>query len=636
MPTIEFRPDLKRLDVKSGTTVLDAARHASVSIDTMCGGEGTCGKCRVRLVAGKIDSGPVDLLTPEEVGRGLILACQARITCDVVVEIPPESRVRAEAIEFRAAEAGETAAGPLDPVVRKLFLEVPVPTLEYNRADADRLVHALRDAGEKEDELAIGLDVVRGLPRALRDGGHRVTASISWRGPSRREVTEVVAGDSSGRNLAVAVDVGTTTVVADLLDLSRGKVLGTAGKYNSQAVYGADVIRRILWSTDQPGGLRQLHACITGDINALIAELCRKLNVRVEEIGSVVAAGNTTMTHLLLEVNPEWVRREPYIGVVYRPGPVRAREVGVGIAANGLLHCLPCVSAYVGGDITAGVLALGLADAPAPEMLIDMGTNGEVVVGCRDFMVCASASAGPAFEGAGTRHGMRAMAGAVDHFTGWAGGGAGFAYTTVGGGPPAGLCGTAYVDLLVQLLRGGAVDKTGRFNAAGTGKRLRTGPDSLPEFLVIAAGENGAEHDMVITQADLDNLLRAKGAIYATTKILLKSLGITARDLGRIAVAGSFGTHLNARNAVAIGLLPDEPPEKIAFAGNTSLRGAEAATRNVGDCARTAQLADAMTYYELSTDPSFMEEFTSACFLPHTNVEEFPSVPGYLKGGGEK
>jgi len=633
---VEFTPAGVQTTVPAGATVLDAARKAGVYIESLCGGDGVCGKCRVIVRRGIVDAGTTDLLTREEVREGYVLACEAEVAGDLLVEVPAESQLRGRVREVDIAEqrlseftALERQPTKLDPLVKKYCFKVPAPSLENNRADLERLEQQLHKL-DGPAEYQMGLKVTRRLPGVVREAGGTVTATTAYRG-SLTEITEVAAGDSSRPNFAVAVDAGTTSVVVHLMDVSTGQTLGTAAKYNSQAVYGADVIRRILWCTDQPNGLQQLHNMLVDDINVLIQELQEKFRLSRNYITQVTAAGNTTIMHMLGGLNPEWIRREPYVGLTYQPPPFRAAEIGLTINPRGLLYALPCVSAFVGADITAGVLAVGLHESDAPRMLIDIGTNGEIAIGNKDWMVCASASAGPAFEGAGTRDGMRAMRGAIDHVRGWSAGQT-FSFSTIGDEAPNGLCGTAYVDLLAELLRLGVMDKTGRLNMKGGWKRLREGPDGTPELVVVQAGEKGAVRDLVITQNDIANLLRAKGAVYAAAKVLLKSLGLHLSDIKDILMAGAFGNYLDLENAVLIGLLPDIAPEHLRFVGNTSIIGAKMAALSRQRYIEARQIADSMTYFELSTDPTFMEEFTSACFFPHTNIEEFPSVMAIAAG----
>ena len=634
---VQFAPAGVTVEVPAGVTILDAARKARVHIESLCGGDGVCGKCRVIVRRGLVNGGTTDLLTREEIREGYILACEARVAGDLLVEVPPESQLRGRIREVDVAEQRlseiavlERQPTKLDPLVRKYCFDVPLPTLENNGADLERLERQLRKL-DGSLEYQMGLKVTRRLPQVVREAEGTVTATTAYRG-ALTEITEVVSGDASRPNLAVAVDVGTTSVVVHLIDLSTGQTLGTAAKYNSQAVYGADVIRRIIWCTEQPDGLTQLHNMIIDDITLLIQELQSKFRLSRNYITLVTAAGNTTIMHILGGLNPEWIRREPYVGVTYRPPPFRAAEIGLTINPRGLLYSLPCVSSFVGADITAGVLAVGMHETDEPRMLIDIGTNGEIVIGNKDWMVCASCSAGPAFEGTGTRDGMRAMRGAIDHVRGWRTG-QDLSFSTIGDEAPNGLCGTAYVDVLAQLLRLGVMDKTGRLNMSNGWKRLREGPDGTLEFVLVEAGEKGAVRDLVIAQNDITNLLRAKGAVYAASKVLLNSLGLAFSDIKEILVAGAFGNYLDLENAVYIGLLPDIAPENLRFVGNTSIIGAKVAALSRQRYIEAGQIADGMTYFELSTDPTFMDEFISACFFPHTDIEQFPSVMAAASGG---
>jgi uncharacterized 2Fe-2S/4Fe-4S cluster protein (DUF4445 family) len=617
--------------VPRGSTILDAARKAGVFIDSLCGGDGVCGKCRVIVHEGKVKGGRAESLTAEEIRQGNVLACETQVDSDLVVEVPVAVSLREQIPEggrprrrLYEMATRERQPSKLEPLVKKVHLRVSKPSLENNAADLERLEYALRETLKSDNEYQMGLKVIRTLPDVLRRAEGSVTATVGYRG-RLSEITEVTPGDTSARSLGVAVDVGTTTIVAHLVDLAVGQTLESALMYNSQAAYGADVIRRIIWCSSNPGGLGKIHEITVEDINQLIHELEEKFHLSINDIDLVVAVGNTTMMHFLLGINPEWIRREPYCGVTYQPPAFRASEVGLKINARGLLYCLPSVGSFVGADVTAGVLATGMNESDDLRMLIDIGTNGEVVIGNREWLVCASASAGPAFEGAGNRDGMRATHGAIDHIRGWSRSRT-FGYSTVGDKPPIGLCGTAYVDLLAELLHMGVMDKTGRFDFSNGSSRLRRGADGTAEYVVVYAGEKGAPRDLVITEDDCSNLIRAKAAIYAAAKLLLRSLGLTFANLKEIMVAGAFGNYLDLENAVLIGLLPDLPAEKLRFAGNTSIAGAKIAMLSCDRYREAQRIAQRMTYFELSTAPSFMEEFSSACFFPHTNIEEFPSV----------
>jgi len=631
---VHFLPGDVHVEVASGTTILDAARTAGVFIESLCSGDGVCGKCRVIVRRGIVDGGTTESLTREQIREGYVLACEAKVQSNTIIDIPPESQLRArthdvDVSQHRLCESAvlERRPAKLDPLVKKYAFNLAPATLDNNLSDMTRLRQRLSEV-DGAQEYQMGLKAIRRLPEAVREAGGHVTVTTAYRG-ALTEITDVASGDSSVPNLAVAVDVGTTSIVAHLIELTTGQTLSTAVKYNSQAVYGSDVLRRIIWCAEQPDGLDQLHTMVVDDINILIQGLLDKSRLSQNYITLVVAAGNTTIMHTLLGLTPKWIRREPYVGVTYQPPPFRAAEIGITVSPRGLLYCLPCVSSFVGADIAAGVLAVGLHESVRPKMLIDIGTNGEIAIGNREWMVCASASAGPAFEGAGTRDGMRATCGAIDHIRGW-NAGQSVSFTTIGDDAPCGLCGTAYVDLLAQLLRLGIMDKTGRLNLDRRNPRLRVGEDGTPEFVVVRAGERGAARDLVITQSDIANLVRTKAAVYAAAQVLLNSLGLRMTDLDEILVAGAFGNFLDLENAVLIGLLPDVLGEKLRFVGNTSLLGAKAVALSRQNYKDVQRIAGSMTYFELSTDPTFMSAFTSACFFPHTNIEEFPSVMAFV------
>jgi len=633
-----FKPDDVTVEVPGGTTILAAANQCGVFINGLCGGDGVCGRCRVIVRDGKAAGGSTEFFTHEEIQEGYILACEGCVESNLVVEIPPETRL-AGAPEYvegevpRLTDVSRTARRGLRlaPLVRKTYLELPPPTLENNLSDLQRLEQALRK-GDVAQDFQMGLKVTRRLPRALRDGDWKVTAVTGYRGPLT-EIVDITPGDTTKQGMCIAADVGTTTVVCHLVDLRDGQTLGQAAKYNSQASYGADVIRRIIHASEDPAQERALRDAIVGDLNELIGELSQRHHLGAQDISFICVAGNTTMIHLLLGVPAENIRREPYVGAAYRLPPFRAAEVGLKINPRGLLYCLPCVAGYVGADVVAGIYATGMTHSDDVRMLIDIGTNGEIVIGNSDYLVCASASAGPAFEGAECECGMRATRGAITHMR-LLDAEHVLSFSTVNSAPPVGFSGTGYVDLIAEMLRAGVIDKTGRISGEGA-KRIRTRDDGELEVLVIPAKQSGNGKDLVITQSDVSDILRAKGAVYAASAVLLKALDMTFTDLTEIMVAGAFGNFLNVENAVFIGLLPDLPADRLRFVGNASLAGAKLAALCSDAYEEIHRIADMTTYFELSTDPGFMDEFVSASFFPHTNIELFPSVLAELGSGKE-
>lgn len=636
---VHFKPDDCQAEVPSGTTLLAAANKAGAFVNSLCGGDGVCGRCRVIVSQGKVVGASTEFFTHEEIRQGYFLACEARVESDVEVEIPPETRLSGQPQYVDGevptlADVSKLARKDLrlSPLVRKTYVELPPPSLENNVSDLQRLEHALaKPLGVRDFQM--GLKVTRRLPEILRKANWKVTAVSGYRGPLT-EIIDVESGDTSRRNMCVAVDVGTTTVVCHLVDLRDGQTLGQAAKYNSQVRYGADIIRRIVYASQNGDCENEMRQAIVGDLNELIHELASRHRIAPQDISFVSVAGNTTMTHLLMGLPSANIRREPYVGAAYQVPPFRAAEVGLQIHPRGLLYCLPCVAAFVGADIVAGILATGMASADEVRMLIDIGTNGEIAIGNKDFMVCASASAGPAFEGAECQSGMRATQGAIDHLRLMDGEHV-LSYSTIGSALPAGVCGTGYVDLIAEMLRVGLIDKTGRLNPLVGKSHVREGARGELEYVVVPGRQSGNGKDVVVSQTDILSILRAKGAIYAAASVLLKALSLRFDDLSEVLVAGAFGNFLNVENAVFIGLLPDIPSERLRFVGNTSLAGAKLAALCDRYYDEVSAIADRTTYFELSTAATFMDEFVSACFFPHTDVQLFPSVMAELSGRKE-
>ncbi|MGA2617503.1 MAG: ASKHA domain-containing protein [Thermoguttaceae bacterium] len=644
---IGFLPDGRETTVEPGSTLLEAARQAGVYVGAICGGEGICGKCRVIVRAGEVAGDSTEFLTRDEIRRGYVLACQVIPHSDLVVEVPPESQLAGyvgigqDSERFRdfTHRGGQRLPAELAPLVEKFALSLPEPTLDDPTADQERLLAAV--LRRRPGPLQMGLKVTRELPGLLRTRESRrsawswkwdglVTATLALRG----EVNELLCverGNTCDRNFGLALDVGTTTVVAHLVDLTGGLTREAAAKYNSQIKFGADVISRINHAR-QPGGADELHQAVIQDVETLIDDLVQRAQVGRGDILCVVAAGNTAMLHFLLGLEADLIRLSPFVAAAASPPPVRAAEVGLRIHPRGILYTLPIAGSFVGGDVTAGVLASGMHRSNELALLLDIGTNGEVVLGNREFLVACSASAGPAFEGGSVSCGMRASSGAVDSLR-IVPPGLKVSATTIDGRPPIGVCGTGLIDALAEMFLSGVVDRGGRFQVHSARGRFRASEeDQRPEFRLISAQESGGERDLVLTQADVENLIRTKGSIYAAADSLVESVGLRFADIEKIYIAGAFGNRLDIASCIAIGLLPDVPAERIHFIGNSSVAGAKLVMLSRAMCDEVRQIRDRMTYQELIVDPAYMERFTSACFLPHTDLSRFPSVAARLVG----
>jgi len=637
---VTFLPDRREVSVPDSWTLLEAARAANVYVGAICGGEGVCGKCRVIVREGEVQGESTEFLTRDEIRRGYVLACQVRPKTDLVVEIPPESRlggykgIGKDSERFRdfAYRGAETPAAELEPVVEKLSLTLPEPTLDDPTADKERLLSAVQK--RRPGPLQMGLKIAIELPRVLRrleegrsgwkwtwDG--RVTATVGSRGEVN-EVLLVERGDTSDRCFGLALDVGTTTVVAHLVDLTSGVTIDASATYNSQIAFGADVISRINHART-PGGAEELHKAVIRDVETLLDDLVQRAKIGRGDIFCVMAAGNTVMTHFLLGLETDLIRISPFVPVTVSPPPFRAAEIGIRINPRGLLYTMPMAGSYVGGDITAGVLASGMHRSEELSLLFDIGTNGEVVLGNRDYLVACSASAGPAFEGGSVKCGMRATSGAIDKvriFKDLA-----VSATTIDDSPPVGFCGTGLIDALAEMFVAGIVDRGGRLQVDRAPSRFRISEeDGRPEFVLVAASESGGPRDVVMSQADVENLIRTKAAIYAAADSLVQALGLSFGDIQRLYIAGAFGNRLDIASCITIGLLPDVPPERVKFIGNGSVAGAKLSMQSRRHFEETRRIRDRITYRELMVDAGYMERFTSACFLPHTDLARFPSV----------
>jgi len=460
----------------------------------------------------------------------------------------------------------------------------------------------------------------------------RVTATVGLRSDVR-EILCVEQGDTSDRIFGLALDIGTTTVVGHLVDLTTGITREAAAKYNSQIEYGADIINRIN-HTRQPGGAEQLHRAIARDVDVLIDDLVQRAQVARGDIYCAIASGNTTMLHLMLGLEADLIRLSPFVPAATSPPPLRAAEVGLAIHPRGILYLVPMVGSYVGGDITAGILASGMHRSDELSLLLDIGTNGEVVLGNKDFLVACSASAGPAFEGGSISCGMRATCGAIDGVR-IRRNDLAVSATTIDDCPPVGLCGTGLIDVLSEMLLSGIVDRNGSFKVERASDRfVVSDQDERPAFLLVSTKESGSERDVIISQADVENLIRTKGAIYAAVDSLVQSLGVSFSDIQKVYIAGAFGNRLDVASCVTIGLLPDLPLERIEFIGNSSVAGAKLIMLSRRMFEEVGRIRDEITYQELLVDPAYMEKFTSACFLPHTDLSHFPTVAAKLGGRG--
>ncbi|MFH1925433.1 MAG: ASKHA domain-containing protein [Chloroflexota bacterium] len=634
---VHFNPDNAEIVVDQGENLLQAAIAAGVRIYASCGGAGTCGTCKVQIEKGEVETTRTDKVSDEEFSKGIRQACQSRVLSDLSVYVPVESRLEKAVLAREQKQVSEVLATGwrFVPPLSKYFVELSPPTLDDNTSDLSRLLRGLRQRYHLSN-LSIDFHVVQKLAKTLRDGDWKATittlvTAVKPRAGDRRRprVINIEAGDTRDKHYSLAFDIGTTTVCGQLLDLNRGQVIAGSMAYNGQISYGEDVITRIAYC-QKAGGLKKLQQAVVATINDVIGELQAQSKVEAERISHIMAAGNTTMTQILLGLNPQHIRLTPYTPVANFFPPVPANSLGLKVGDHAYLYTFPAVASYVGGDIVSGIVGSGVHQRKALTFFMDIGTNGEIVIGNSDWMVTASCSAGPAFEGGGIKHGIIAAEGAIEdvkinptNFEPEVG--------TIGNVKPKGICGSGLINTVAELLETGIIGQNGKYNRDLPTKRVRPGADGY-EYVLVRASETQTGSDIVITEVDIDNLMRAKAAMYAGCQTLSKSVGIDCCNFDQAIIAGAFGSNIDVKRAITIGLLPELPEDRFVFIGNGSLLGARLtsfSTDLLDDARRVAQM---MTNLELSENVDFMNNYVAALFLPHTNTKEFPMVSKRLAG----
>lgn len=639
---ITFLPEHKSISVDRGTDLLTAALKTGVHIYNSCGGEGVCGRCKVIVKKGDYITEGSGRISEKEREEGYVLACRTSPESDMEILVPEESmlgnleilteEIKAERLAGLYTPVEEIEEEHLKattkifkhgPLSTKIFLNLPRPTIDDNIGDSDRLLREIKKHNKEINIMQMGLSNIKRLPRLLRESDWNVTATLG----NRNKTTEVVLiepGDRSKENFGVAIDIGTTTIVAYLVDLNSQKVLGSKASYNPQVDFGEDVISRIIFAQHEKG-LEKLHHAVIDTINTLIDNLIKEAALTLGDITALVLAGNTTMTHLLLKIDPTEIRKDPYVPAVNFMPVIRASEAGIKINPRGLLMCLPSVGSYVGGDVVAGVLASGLDKIKDLSLFIDLGTNGEVVLGNKEWLMSCSTSAGPCFEGGGLKCGIRAMKGAIQNIS--IKGGC-FEIETIGNLSPKGICGSGVVDIVSELLKNKIIDRAGKIKDNKICKVRDS--DGIKELVLVGPKASATGKDITIDENDIKNLIHSKGAIYTGIEVLLKEAGFKKSDIKNVFIAGGLGAGLNIRSAINIGLLPDLPEKNFVFLGNTSVAGAKMCLLSSEAAGKADAIANKMAYLDLSVNASFMNNYSAALFLPHTDIELFPSVKKWL------
>ena len=619
-----------------GESLLEVARKTNVAIDAPCSGNASCGKCRVKLVEGELDSKQTRHISDEEYAQGWRLACCSKINADVAVMVPDiasayRSRMKVADLSspdevkiFDNIKQSITEAGiELKNNLESIHVKMDVPTLDDTMPDNERLTRAIREITGMQ-RVKLPYSVIHKMAQVLRE--HNFDVNVVIRKTEKDIfVYDICGADETPVIAGLAIDIGTTTVSAIIIDMTDGKILAKGSSGNGQIRYGADVINRIIESR-KPGGQDKLQkAIIEETINPLVQTMCRQAKINPMNIYRMSVAANTTMNHLLIGVNADPVRMEPYIPTFFKTNSIFAGDIGIKVNPDAHIILAPNIGSYVGGDITAGAFVTMLWNQEPFSLFIDLGTNGELVFGNSDFMMSCACSAGPAFEGGDISCGMRATDGAIEACT--------IdketmepTYRVVGepGTKPVGLCGSGIIDVISELFMTGIINPKGKF--VREGKRVRHDHYGMGSYVIAFEEEAGSVKDVEITEVDIDNFIRAKGAIFSAIRTMLSSLDFDVSMIDDVYVAGGIGSGINMQNAVNIGMFPDVPLEKFHYIGNSSLTGAYLMLLSTQAEKKTYELASNMTYMELSTVPTYMDEFVGACFIPHTDASMFPNV----------
>jgi uncharacterized 2Fe-2S/4Fe-4S cluster protein (DUF4445 family) len=626
---IKFLPSNKSAKFESGYNLRQAIIDCGIDLESSCGGVGTCGRCKVQVLSGNILSKSTKFIDSKQKDEGFVLACKSNIYSDTVVFIPDKKQKKAKIEDdkfyvingkaYSSIDKKELAEVEIDPWIIKEKIEVQKPTFQYTTTDLFRLKKAVEEKFSLENVL-VPLHVIRKIPFVLRKNNWEIDILFNKR---TYELLDIRDKDSITDCYGIALDIGTTTLALYLVDISTGKIIEYESDYNPQIRFGEDIINRIVYSTKKDG-LKKLHTAIIGHIELLISRILDKTQILPEDISVMFVSANSTMMHIFYGVSPKFLREEPYITTVNEFPASLARDIEINIIKDAMVYSMIGVASYLGGDITSGVIATNISKRGDLSLLIDMGTNGEIVIGNKDWMIGCSCSAGPAFEGGGVKCGMRAAQGAIEKikiepktykcF-----------FEVIGGSKPSGICGSGLLDLLGEMYLRSVIDRKGKFNKEINNPFLKN-IDNEYRYVIAQSKDSTSIQDIYITEIDINNLIRAKAAIYSGIKTLIEEVGLKISDIDLIFIAGGLGKNINIHNAINIGMLPDIEINKYHFMGNTSLMGAYLCLLSQNKHKYMKELSGKITYLELSGNVKFMDRYVAGLFLPYTDFKEFPSL----------
>jgi uncharacterized 2Fe-2S/4Fe-4S cluster protein (DUF4445 family) len=626
MPVITFNPSGKSVIVPDGSSLLEAAKLAIVSVEVPCGGNGLCKKCLVRVASGKVNFENNGALSDSLINEGIVLICRTTVAdepvcIEVLSQLDKEQGKFAEATEdIRLIDKDLLPKdGDIAPLIQKILITVSAPEMGDGLSDLDRFKKAV-SAALKNQFIHLPISLLQILPQLLRAEDGNITVTY-FENSNGIDIVDIEASNTVATNYGVCIDIGTTTIAIQLVDMINSHILASKTDYNAQIECGLDVISRINYAR-KPERLKELRDKVLATINGMINQITAAHKIENKSIYNVSIAGNTVMMHLLMGIIPENIRLSPYTPAVYTVPFYTAEDLGIEVNPNTYIYMAPSVGSYVGGDITSGLLCSSLSTGSEDVCLfIDIGTNGEIIVGNNDFLLGCACSAGPAFEGGGIENGMRASKGAIelveiDKETGKS------TYSAIGGAAPAGICGSGLISLIANLFNTGWIDAAGKLNRVKSCESIEVYGKNA-RYIIAAASETESGKPIYITEADIDNLIRAKAAIFSACLVLLEKVQMDFKSLSRIYIAGGFGRYLNIEKSTVIGLIPRLDAEKFKFIGNSSVMGAYMTLVSKKHRDKELELAHKITYIDLSTEPEYMNQYTAAIFIPHTDSRMF-------------
>ena len=624
---IAFEPDGLRNNVDLNITILDAMKICGIKIRSECGGRGVCGKCKVIVKNPEsltnLSEREKELLSDQEIKKGYRLACQAYIKGNVTIFIPEESRVT----KRKTLIKGVMQEIEISPLVEKFYIIMPKPSLQDLRTDFERLNESLKEIYNLK-ELEIPLELLKTLPLRLRAANWKVTVTV-W---NKKKIMSIEPGNTTQRIYGIAIDIGTSKIIGYLVNLLDGKVVATHFVENPQIAYGEDIISRISHVMETPQTLEEIHSLAIKAVNEIILKCCEKAGIKQTDIYEAVVVGNTAMHHFFLGINPKYLALSPYVPAIGNSVNVEAKELKINIHPHGNIHVLPVIAGFVGADAVGDILATRIFESEKIRLTIDIGTNTEIVLGNKDELFTTSCASGPAFEGMHITHGMKAVEGAIEKvridpetFEVY--------YETIGDKEPVGICGSAMVDIVAEMFKSGLIDRKGKFNINKDTKRFQK-MNGKYSFIIAKPNETKSGTSIVVTQSDIREIQLAKAAIYTGCSTLMRKRNIPIDLINKIFVAGAFGNYLNIENAITIGLLPDVPLSKIEFVGNAAGSGAIMSLISKEEREKAGEVARRTKYVELAIDPNFHVELAASMYLPHKNLNEFPTVKKILEKRG--